>query len=144
MVRMHIVSEIMMPDREQRYIPFLFTAMIYITSGWLIFRNPKLIDYHISDLLFLVAGIMLITALISKFWKISAHATAMGGLLGVLFRLVFCYYGMDYIYALAISLVCTGIVMTARLYLGAHDSEQVTAGVILGGIYAFFSTYLLF
>ena len=70
---------------------------------------------------------------INFFWKISAHATAVGGLFAVLFYIAAAglneYYFMPWLTAGALIAGLTG---TARLILGAHTLLQVAAGYALG------------
>lgn len=140
MKKMGVISDLMIGDRTQRTIPLIYTAFIYFASSYFIFREPHFKDYMVSELLVFAGVLMLIVAFITRFWKISAHATGMGGVLGLLFRLVFMYYGVDYIYVLSLAIIATGVVMTARLYLGAHTPKQTLAGLVLGAIYALGST----
>ena len=143
MRKMGVISDLMIGDRTQRTIPLIYTAAIYFASAYLIFQEPQLRDYMVSELLVFVGVLMLIVAGITRFWKISAHATGMGGVLGVLLRLVFIYYGMDYIYAFSLAILITGLVISARLYLGAHNFTQTIVGCIVGVVYAYCSSFYL-
>ena len=144
MQKMGIISDLMISERVQRTVPLLYTSVIYIAAGVVIFRDNRMNNFHISELLFLVAGLMVIAGGITRYWKISAHALGVGGVVGVLCRLVFSFYGIEYIYALIIALLLSGLVMSARLYLGAHSLTQVLVGFALGGVYAYVtSLYIL-
>ena len=143
MRKMGVISDLMIDDRTQRTIPFIYTAAIYFASAFLIFQEPQLKDYMVSELLVFVGVLMLVVASVTRFWKISAHATGVGGVLGVLLRLVFIYYGMDYIYALCLAILITGIVISARLYLGAHTFQQTVAGCLVGVVFAYCSSFYI-
>lgn len=144
MKKMGIISDMMIPVRTQRMLPLLYTAAIYIAAGMMIFRDNKLNDFHISELLFLVAGLMVVAGAITQYWKISAHSLGVGGVIGVMLKLVFSFYGIEYIFALVLGIMVSGLVMSARLYLGAHTLAQVIAGFFLGLIYAYISSvYIL-
>lgn len=144
MKKMGVISDIMISIRAQRMFPLVYTAALYIAAGVVIFRNNKLNDFHIAELLFLAAGLMLIAGVITQHWKISAHALGAGAIVGVLLKLVFTYYGIEYIFALVVGIIVSGFVMSARLYLGAHTLAQVIAGFFLGAVYAYLaSVYIL-
>lgn len=144
MKKMGVITDMMIPIRTQRMLPLLYTAAIYIAAGMVIFRDNKLNDFRISELLFLVAVLMIIAGTITLYWKISAHALGVGGVVGVLLKLVFSFYGIEYIFALCLGIVVSGLVMSARLYLGAHTLAQVMAGFFLGVLYAYLaSEYIL-
>ncbi len=144
MKKMGVISDMMIPIRTQRMLPLLYTAAIYVAAGMMIFRDNKLNDFRISELLFLVAGLMIVAGVITLYWKISAHALGVGGIVGVLLKLVFSFYGIEYIFALIVGIIVSGVVMSARLYLGAHTLAQVVAGFFLGGLYAYIaSIYIL-
>ncbi len=144
MKKMGVISDMMIPIRTQRMLPLLYTAAIYVAAGMMIFRDNKLNDFRISEMLFLVAGLMIVAGVITLYWKISAHALGVGGIVGVLLKLVFSFYGIEYIFALVVGIIVSGVVMSARLYLGAHTLAQVVAGFFLGGVYAYIaSIYIL-
>lgn len=143
MRKMGVISDLMIADRTQRTIPLIYTSLVYFAAAMLIFQQERFNDYLVSELLLMVGSLMLVVAVITLFWKISAHTTGLGGVLGLLFRLVFIYYGIEYIYALCIVILITGIVMTARLYLGAHTYNQTIAGIVLGFVYAYGCSFLL-
>ncbi len=144
MKKMGVISDMMIPIRTQRMLPLLYTAAIYVAAGMMIFRDNKLNDFRISEMLFLVAGLMIVAGVITLYWKISAHALGVGGIVGVLLKLVFSFYGIEYIFALIVGIIVSGVVMSARLYLGAHTLAQVVAGFFLGGLYAYIaSIYIL-
>ena len=84
-----------------------------------------------------------IVSIINRRWKISAHLTGFGGLVGG----ILCFYygngmlpGAGTICVLAILSL---LLMYARLYLHAHTSAQVCAGWLLGITCTFVPYYLL-
>ena len=83
-------------------------------------------------LLILGAGIsILFSFFINFFWKISAHAIGVGGIvgatLGISYRLM-----IDLRMILLFTIIAAGIVCYARLRLKAHEPTQVYAGFFLG------------
>ncbi len=77
---------------------------------------------------------------ISRWWKISGHATAIGGVLGMVIWLVLSgLTDIDPMPWVTGMVIVAGIVGTARVILGAHDTLQVLAGWVLGAL----ATYLM-
>jgi len=64
-------------------------------------------------------------------WKISAHAAAIGGLLGG-FLMLSIRLQENPVWILSALILISGIVGSARLILGKHTSTQVYAGFMLG------------
>jgi membrane-associated phospholipid phosphatase len=81
----------------------------------------------------LVASILVQIALmvISLRWKISAHAAAIGGLIGGFLALSF-RMNQSPLMILSLLFLIGGLVGTARLILEKHTNIQVYAGFVLG------------
>ena len=78
--------------------------------------------------------------IVNRWWKISAHAAALGGIVALLFRIVASHYALFNMNVwLSGAIIVTGMVMTARVYLGRHTLWQVLAGCANG----FLCVYLL-
>ncbi len=120
-------------DRKERLLPYLITSLYYSFAFYLFDRFPIPSGMlHIIRLFILgAAGSILLTALITLFWKISAHTIAIGGLAGALLGLNFILpvssFGVFYA-----ALLCAGVAGYSRLKLNAHTPAQVYVGFILG------------
>jgi membrane-associated phospholipid phosphatase len=85
---------------------------------------------------------LLAVTMINRKWKISAHLTGIGGLLGGI-----CSFALNYsvlpsgliMGVLALSL----LLMYARLYLNAHTPMQVVCGFLLGLLSTFIPTLIM-
>lgn len=92
-------------------------------------------------IIFLMGGAtvaLLVTMLVTLRWKISAHATGMGGLIGgtmIVMRL----YQLLPSYELMLLIVLAGMLGSARLYLKAHTPAQVYVGFLNGFVCVYFS-----
>ena len=86
-------------------------------------------------------AILLIT-IVNHWWKISAHLTAMGGLLGGI-----CSIALTYSILPTTLIICTLVIslllMYARLYVNAHTPLQVVCGYILGLIFTSIPTLII-
>lgn len=114
--------------KEERTFPF-FIAVVFYSAGLvvLILFNVNLISIAFW---FCYISNTLLTILINKYWKISAHSMGATGALAAVF----------YVFGLPVLLF--GIIVLllgwARIYLKMHSLSQVIAGIIL----AFVSVFL--
>ena len=74
--------------------------------------------------------IIIFAAIISKFWKISLHLLAIGGVVGVFIALQLIAGGV--LYLLLIFILLSGILGFARIMQKAHNYTQVCVGFLLG------------
>ena len=74
--------------------------------------------------------IIIFAAIISKFWKISLHLLAIGGVVGVFIALQLMEGGI--LYVLLIFILLSGILGVARIKQKAHNHTQVYVGFLLG------------
>ena len=114
--------------KEERTVPFLISVGFYLIGlVILIFFNV-----HIISIAFWFCYISntLVTILINKHWKISAHAM---GAAGPLAAVTFTFGPIAFLFSIIVFLVGW-----SRIQLKVHTISQVLAGVLL----AFFSTYL--
>jgi membrane-associated phospholipid phosphatase len=70
--------------------------------------------------------------LITSFWKISAHQTAMGGWVAVVAVLSTKFTSEPLFYYLLLIILLSGLFGTARLYLNAHRPAEIYGGFLLG------------
>jgi len=114
--------------KEERNTPFL------ISVGFYLIGISILIIFHVNIISiafwFCYISNTLITILINKHWKISAHAM---GAAGPLAALTYVFGPIALLFAIIVFLVGW-----SRIQLKVHNLAQVMAGVIL----AFVSTYL--
>lgn len=114
--------------KEERTTPFLISVGFYLIGLIiLIFFNVNIISIAFW---FCYISNTLVTILINKHWKISAHAM---GAAGPLAAVTYTFGPIALLFSVIVFLVGW-----SRIQLKVHTLSQVLAGVIL----AFFSTYL--
>ena len=130
MWRKGYIDSLHMHDSKQRTTPYIYTLICY--CFWAYFLHATL-QLPIFMLLVAIGAIvaLLIVTIINHWWKISAHLTGIGGLLGGI-----CSFALNYsilpIYLIIIVLLLSLLLMYARLYLNAHTPLQVVCGFLLG------------
>ena len=83
--------------------------------------------------------ILLISAIISNFWKISLHMLGIGGVLGA-FLAIHTLFGGN-IFLIITLLFCAGLVGFARVNENAHSLKQAYLGFIIGTCIEFLIFY---
>lgn len=124
------IPDLYIDDARQRTTPYLYSILGFGFWTWFVIRTmhaPLFLQYvSVSATAALVA-----VAFINLTWKISAHLTAMGGLLGGI--CCFAYATQTWpIGFIAAFLGLSLLLMVARIEQKAHTPEQVVAGYLLG------------
>ena len=145
MWRLKLIKTVEMRDKQDRTGPFIATGVFYLWT----FRSA-LADSNIPTA-FLIAILGATLGLfacffVNIFFKISLHATGVGGFLGMVLITMWLYsYGSFTVnlpivgsseisinLVLMLSLLMTGLVGTARLILHAHSPKEIYTGFAMG------------
>ena len=89
-----------------------------------------------------MAMLVLISTIITVFWKISIHSMGMCGVLGFLLALNLKSPESLPVWSVLIWMLCTGMTMSSRLYLNVHKPVEIYWGAILGFLFCFFAIYV--
>ncbi len=133
LIKFKVITTPQASDRKQRIWVYLFTLVCYACTAWLLF---KFNSFVMSKVVLMAFFALLTVTIINFFWKISAHATGISGLLGASLYVAFAY-GVYNPAVIAVLILCCGFVCSARLQLNAHTLMQVLAGTILGFTFMF-------
>ena len=135
------ISSLHIDNASERTTPYIYTLICF--GFWCVFihiiRLPKV---------WLVIAIgatcaLLCVTIINYWWKISAHLTAMGGLLGGICSIALFYNTLPTALIITI-LVLSLLLMYARLYLNAHTPLQVVCGYLLGILSTFIPNLIIY
>lgn len=125
------IDDLYIRDARQRTMPYIYTCICY--GAWCYF----LVDVTHAPRFLVVTAIgatvaIALVAIINRRWKISAHLSGLGGLIGGLMSYYLSSGAMESVWP---GVLCWGvalILMYARLYLNEHTPGQVVAGLLLG------------
>ncbi|MFT6845431.1 MAG: membrane-associated phospholipid phosphatase [Flavobacteriales bacterium] len=131
-----LISSYQLETRQERALPYGM-VLIYYSLTYLVLRKTGLPQVVFSLMLTGIAGIALVWV-VNFYWKISAHATGIGGLVGAFLGLSILHQSQEYEIMFVLFLLA-GLVGSARLFLKAHSPAQVYAGFLL----SFFISYLI-
>ena len=125
-----MVSSVQLENREERTLPYVSTILFYLGFAYLLYSNERLPYIFMS---FILAGafVIVVTMFINKYWKISAHMTGVGGLLGCIIALSVAMH-FSFMFWIYVLIVVAGLTGFARLRLQAHTPAQVYAGFFCG------------
>ena len=90
------------------------------------------VNGFLTVILIAMTIMVLVVTLVTIYWKISVHSTALSGLVGFILGLMFKVPSTDLLFPLIASIMMTGTVMTARLALNAHTPAQILGGTLVG------------
>lgn len=141
MMKFGLVSDLFISHKEQRLLPYTLSLFAYLFWSFFLWYKAQLPMYMITLALGSAITIVIIM-FINKWWKISAHLTTFGGLVGAVFGI--CYqYGINPVGLQIFMLIIAGLVMWSRITLKAHTPMQTTAGLLLGIVNGFVSCIIV-
>jgi hypothetical protein len=123
------VSSLEMRNHKERSLP-LFKTIIWMSFGYYLLQNLLFYTPILKAELLGAILIILLAAIISKFWKISLHLLGIGGVVGVFIALQIMHG--DFLYLLILFILLSGLLGVARIKQKAHNYAQVYAGFLVG------------
>ncbi|MDE6134020.1 MAG: hypothetical protein K2F79_00395 [Muribaculaceae bacterium] len=130
MIRLGRISDTSISDRRQRTLPYCVTILCYIAAAifLLTLKAPRWMCFFFVG----AALVTLISMLITRSWKISAHTGGAGALAALVFWLAMRgYLTICPLAVLSAAVAIVGIMAWARLYLDRHTLAQTAAGAAL-------------
>ena len=145
--KLGIISSLYVDDLAERRLPYLACIIIYALAtylfGWQLEPIGELAP-QISIILGSVTVSLALMTVITLFWKVSAHATGIGGAITMLAGLMIRFGESSIFYPLLIAIVIAGWLLSARLYLNAHTPAQILVGFICGILVSSMTVYFFF
>ena len=139
-----LISSFEMKNRYERIGPYIITGILYLWIFRNVLENPNIPHPYKVFVLGATIGLF-IAFFINLFSKISMHAVGMGGLVGMLILTVSFYSYPSFImqigtfgfevktyYLLMLGIIFSGIVGSSRLFLGAHEIDDLYGGFLVG------------
>jgi hypothetical protein len=129
-------------NRNDRIMPFTFLAVLYVVVTYMLNHNFQI--QNVLKLMEIITAMVVVSTVLTFFYKISVHSVAMCGLVGILLPLNNATDEGLLLYPTIATLVLAGVVMSARLKLDAHDLREVLYGAAIGFLIGFGGVLLLF
>jgi len=129
LIKKERVSSLEISNHKERSLP-LFITVIWMSVGFYMLNSVLFYATILKAELIGAILIILMAAIISKFWKISLHLLGIGGVVGVFIALQIIQGGV--LYLLLLFILFSGILGVARIDQKAHNHAQVYVGFLLG------------
>lgn len=139
--RVGAVKDAMLNNRTDRTMPYVLCTICYIGTGIYF----AMIHAPIWLVMFMFGGAatLIVLTVVNRWWKISGHAAAMGGLTAMIFFLMMSGNGVyDLQPEFYGAVLMSGVVCTSRLILERHTLGQVAAGYLNGLVCVFLPAWI--
>lgn len=137
--KLNVVDDIGLNCRKDRLLPYIMTIICFGISAR--FLAGSGVPLWLS--LFFAGGVVasLVNMVINLKWKISAHASGIAGIVALLIRIAKDGSPQPELFVwLLIAIGLSGLLGSARVWLGRHTVWQVLAGYAVGFCSVFFMT----
>jgi len=137
------ISSFSMQTRSERMIPFIAITIIYLVMVYLFYSRLPISD-SFNKLMIIVTSLVVISTIITFFYKASIHSLAAAGMIGIFLPLNKAIENNVLLWPTAIVFVIAGLIMSARLYLNAHTLNEVLTGALTGFMVGFAGMLIMF
>ena len=124
------IDSLHIDNAKQRTTPYIYTLICYGFWAYFVRVTVKMPTFMLLVVIGAMVALLAVT-IINHWWKISAHLTGIGGLLGGICSFALNYSILPLILIITVLLLSL-LLMYARLYLQAHTPMQVVCGFLLG------------
>lgn len=126
-----IIGDMKFNSSHDRIISIVIVVMSYVFT--LIVSHRLGLPAVFTRILVGAGFAMCIAAIITYWWRISYHAMGAGGLTAFIVMIAYLQI-IPYILPIVMVLLLSGLLLSARLKLGAHSPMQVYAGYLAGAV----------
>lgn len=92
----------------------------------------------------IITSLVIVSAVVTVFYKVSIHSLALWGGVGILFPLNKAIDSSELLWPTVGVVICAGLVMSSRLQLNAHVPREILIGSLLGFALGFGGMVILF
>lgn len=124
-VSLHLVN------KEERVFPFSTVSLFYGISTYLFYLKFEIELVFILALASITICVILLTS-ITFFWKISAHMTGISGFLAIIVVIAMKNPSFNLLNFMLSGIILSGLIASSRLYLNAHNPNEIFGGFLLG------------
>lgn len=126
-----IISDKRLEDPRERTIPYAFAVLCYLGAAAYLQHIHSPLWFVMSQLGGALGCFAILV--INRWWKISAHATGIGGVVALIYQIhVLGLSAFNLLWVFVVTILLAGILCTSRLLLKRHTVLQVLAGFAVG------------
>lgn len=139
------IKSLTMDNRNERLIPFSLITIFYFMFTYMLYYKFKIgLSDNVFKMMLIVDGLVLVSTLITFFYKLSVHSVAICGLLGIIIPLNKVAERNQLLFPTIILILLAGIIMSSRLKLNVHTPREVLIGSLTGLATGFLGMMILF
>lgn len=139
------IQNFAMPDRKERLMPFVFISAIYVAVTVLLYRQLGMnLNDNFLKLIIIIDLLVIAATVATFFFRVSVHCISVWGLIGIIVPLNKITEVKTLFYPTLGIIVLAGVIMSARLAVGAHTSREVMWGSVLGLVTGISGMLILF
>lgn len=136
------MKDLSLANRSDRLVPFAFISILYgVVTLMFYWKFPV---PGVLKLMMIVTALVILSAVITLFYKLSVHSAGIWGVIGILLPLNKASDDGLLFWPTIVALVVAGLVMSARLQLNAHVPREVLVGAVVGFAVGFVGIAILF
>lgn len=124
-----VLSDLSLRRRRERMLPLAVVAVCYLVCALML--SDVLVAFLIRKFLYAALGCVLLALAVNFRWKISLHLVAAGGAVAMLLIVAVSRFG-NFTGTIVTAILLSGLLASARLWLGCHTPAQVAAGFFGG------------
>lgn len=133
------ITSISMPEQSDRHLPYFACSVCYMVWCAKLWMAHVPVEWLLTAMGGTLA--LLVVAAVNRHWKISAHATGVGGVLGSVLAYSVASGWYSWTLLLTVAFI-TIAVMWARIRLERHTPLQVSAGWLTGLLCTLLPVYI--
>jgi membrane-associated phospholipid phosphatase len=137
------IASLTLESRQQRVLPFTFIALLYLLVTFLFYAKLPF-SQNFNKLMVIISALVVISLIITLFYKVSVHSMAVSGGLGILLPLNQLTEQDNLLWPTAGLILIAGLVMSSRLLLNAHTPREIMVGSVVGVSVGLIGMILLF
>jgi membrane-associated phospholipid phosphatase len=137
--KLRYIKEVNLPSRSERTLPYIIFITSNVSLTYFFYTSGVYIWF--LGLVGAPAVIALAALIINFFWKISAHALGIGGLIGGVLSVSMNVSVGNPVLLFIILFMLAGCLGVSRLYLRKSTPAQIYAGFIIGLVLAYLSVF---
>lgn len=127
------IRSFQMETREERILPFTAVSLVYIAITVIFYFKTRIsLGDNFLKLMVVIDLLAVMATIITFFFKVSVHSLTAWGIIAILIILSKLSEEGSLFYPALISILLTGFIMSARIYLQAHSLKEVMWGGIAG------------
>ncbi len=129
--KLGLIEHVGLNGRKERLIPYIITIVCLLGTGWFLYFR----DAPLWVAMFFAGGALagLINLIVNFWWKISAHAAGIAGVVAMLIQITKEGSPMPGTTLwIVVTIIMAGLLCSARVWLGKHTLPQVLAGTAVG------------